>query len=201
MLNQNKYYILYKPYGYLCQFTQETEKHLCLADLNMEIPKNVFPVGRLDKDSEGLIILSNDGRLNHRLLDPKYQHRRTYLVQVEGDITSDAIHQLEMGIEIKLKKRTYKTLPSKAKKIDTPDYIPTRNPPIRFRREIPTSWLELELKEGKNRQVRKMCAGTGFPVLRLIRKSIEALDGIDLAPGQYQEMSLQNLEEKLGFKL
>ncbi|MEZ4981526.1 MAG: pseudouridine synthase [Saprospiraceae bacterium] len=154
--------MLYKPYGYLCQFTQETEKHLCLADLNMDIPKNVFPVGRLDKDSEGLIILSSDGKLNHRLLDPQYQHRRTYLVQVEGDITQDAIDQLERGIEIKLKNRSYKTLPAKAKKIDIPENIPPRNPPIRFRKAIPTSWLELELKEGKNRQVRKMCAAQDF---------------------------------------
>ena len=187
-MSKYSYYILYKPFGCLSQFTKEHPSHVTLAEFCEGIPKDVFPVGRLDKDSEGLLLLTNNKSVNHRLLDPKFKHSRTYLAQVEGIPTKDSIQNLEKGVDIKLKKSTHTTLPAKAKLLDNQPVIPERVPPIRIRKTIPDSWIELTLIEGKNRQVRKMCAKVGFPVLRLVRISIEGLELGKMLPGDLVEL-------------
>lgn len=191
-----KYFILHKPYGVLSQFTKEIPEHRTLGDL-YDFPKGIYPVGRLDKDSEGLLILTNDGRLTHQLLDPKFQHRRTYWVQVEGSPAANDLNTLSKGVKIKLKKGYYDTLPVEVQNIDNEIVIEDRNPPVRFRKSIPTTWLALTLTEGKNRQVRKMCAAVGFPVLRLIRVSIENLVLNDLPIGGVLEMKEKELKQLL----
>lgn len=183
----HRYFIVYKPYGYLSQFTKEVPEHLTLADLG-KFPKDVYPVGRLDKDSEGLLIITNDKSLNQALLNPKFQHKRTYLAQVEGVPTKEAIQSLRKGLEIKVDGKLYQTQPANARLLKEPPSLPERNPPIRYRKDIPDSWLEIELYEGKNHQVRKMCAKIGFPVLRLVRNKIEKLEIKELKPGDVQEV-------------
>jgi len=182
------YFLLNKPFGYLCQFTPETPGQLTLADLG-PFPPDVYPVGRLDLDSEGLLLLSNDSRLNIKLLDPRKAHWRTYWVQVEGVPTEEALQQLRNGVDIRINKKTHRTLPSRAKSLNLESPIPERDPPIRFRANIPTAWIEISLKEGKNRQVRRMCAKVGFPVLRLLRVQIEDLTLGDLPVGACKEYS------------
>ncbi len=165
-----RYFAIYKPYGFLSQFSGEENDRL-LGEL-FDFPKDVYPVGRLDKDSEGLLILTNDNRLKHRLLDPDSNHSKTYHVQVEGDLSTRAITDLSAGIlEIKHNGKAYRVKKAVCKKINPPS-IAERVPPIRFRVSIPTSWIELTLTEGKNRQVRKMTAAAGYPTLRLIRIAI-----------------------------
>ncbi len=171
-----KYFVFHKPFGCLSQFTKEHPSHITLADFCKNIPRDVFPVGRLDKDSEGLLLLTNDKSVNHKLLNPKFKHSRTYLVQVEGIPTKEAIEKLESGVEIKLKKTIHHTLPCSVQLLDNQPIVSERNPPIRFRKTVPDAWLKMILTEGKNRQVRKMCAKVGFPVLRLIRQSIEGIE-------------------------
>ncbi len=187
-MSKFSYYILNKPFGCLSQFTKEIPSHITLADFCKGIPKDVFPIGRLDKDSEGLLLLTNNKSINHRLLDPKFKHSRTYLAQVEGIPTKEAIQNLEKGVEIKLKKSTHTTLPTKAKLIDSQPIMAERVPPIRVRKTVPDAWIELTLVEGKNRQVRKMCSKVGFPVLRLVRISIEDLTLGKMLPGDLVEM-------------
>lgn len=182
-----KYFIIYKPYGVLCQFKKEGEKKV-LGDL-FSFPKDVYPIGRLDEDSEGLLLLSNDKKLNHLLLNPLYKHKRTYLVQVEGIIAEESKKELEQGVQIKLNKKNYSTLPAAVNIISEPINLPKRIPPIRFRKTIPTSWLKLTLCEGKNRQVRRMMATVGFPALRLIRIGIENLSINDMKPGEVKELN------------
>lgn len=173
------YFALYKPYGYLCQFTGE-ENDLLLGDL-YDFPCDVYSVGRLDKDSEGLLLLTNDNQFKNKVLDPKNKYPKTYWVQVEGEINDQAINHLEAGtISIQHKGKQHKVDRAVAKIIH-PE-VPERTPPIRFRKNIPTSWIELTITEGKNRQVRKMTAAAGYPTLRLIRVQI----------GHY---SLQNMKE------
>lgn len=168
---KQEYFLLYKPYGYLCQFTGE-KSDLLLGDL-YNFPKDVYSVGRLDKDSEGLLLLTNDNTLKTKLLDPKSNKKKTYWVQVEGEITSNAIKTLKSGeIIISHKGKKYQVSKADCKIIAQPS-IEDRIPPIRFRVNIPTSWIELTITEGKNRQVRKMTAAVGFPTLRLIRYSID----------------------------
>ncbi|MBB3696072.1 pseudouridine synthase [Flammeovirga yaeyamensis] len=169
----HKYFVVNKPYGVLPQFS-DADGRPTLKSLG-KFPTDVYPVGRLDLDSEGLLIITNDKNLNHQLLNPKFEHAKTYLVQVDGDITEEAIKKLEKGTEISVNKTKYKTLPAKCKKVKKPDNLEERNPPVRFRKNIPTSFIELTIHEGKNRQVRKMTASVGFPTLRLIRLSIEKL--------------------------
>ncbi len=181
-----RYYILYKPFGTICQFSPEGN-HPTLADLGYAFPTDVYPVGRLDTDSEGLLILTNDKKLNALLLHPSKRHARTYWVQVEGQITSQALQQLAQGVTFSLNGKPYHTLPAQAQAIEARE-IPERNPPVRFRKTVPDSWLALTLFEGKNRQVRRMTAQTGFPTLRLIRHSIEKLDRGALQPGEVQEI-------------
>jgi 23S rRNA pseudouridine2457 synthase len=181
-----QYYVLYKPFGLTTQFSGEEEN---LSNLSFSFPKDIYPVGRLDKDSEGLLILTNDSNLQHRLTDPKFGHHRTYAVQVEGEITDVALKLLEQGVEITLpNKKKYKTLPAFATIIESPN-LPERNPPIRVRKTIPDSWIELTLTEGKNRQVRKMTAKVGFPTLRLIRVKIEQLNLKDFHSEEIKEYS------------
>lgn len=193
-----RYFIIYKPFGILSQFSEEGGK-AGLGNL-YPFPKDVYPVGRLDADSEGLLILTNDKKLNHQLLNPNFRHQRTYWVQVEGNMNEEARLQLEKGVAISINKKSYKTLPAKAAIIPEPDQIPERNPPIRFRKNIPTSWLELSLCEGKNRQVRRMTAAVGFPTLRLIRAKIENLLLGNMQVGEVREVSRAEIVEMLKLK-
>jgi len=154
----------------LSQFSREGD-HATLADLDFTFAKDIYPVGRLDADSEGLLLLTNDNYLKTKLLEPRNKHTRTYYVQVEGEISKEACGELSAGVAISINGKSYRTLPAKAHQIAEPT-LPERNPPIRFRQHIPTSWLSLTLHEGKNRQVRRMTAAVGFPTLRLVRWSI-----------------------------
>lgn len=186
-----RYFTIYKPCFVLSQFSAQDGKKT-LADF-FHVPKDVYPVGRLDYDSEGLLILTNDPSLNFRLLNPIHGHERTYLVQVEGMITPTAIQQLQQGVAIAVNGKTHRTLPCKTATITTEPIVPDRYPPIRFRKHIPVSWLQLTLTEGKNRQVRKMTAGVGFPTLRLIRTSIGKVTLQALQPGEMKEWKKQAL--------
>jgi 23S rRNA pseudouridine2457 synthase len=184
-----KYYSIYKPYGVVSQFAPPDGK-MGLGSLH-KFPKDVYPVGRLDEDSEGLLIITNDKKLTNTLLNPDFKHERAYWVQVDGAITNEACKSLENGLEIKIKDKTHKTQPAKAQ-IIFPE-IEERNPPIRYRKEIPTSWIELTLTEGKNRQVRKMTAKVGFPTLRLIRVRIAKLQLLNFKVGIVNEIQLHNI--------
>ncbi len=179
----------------LSQFSPEGEKQT-LADYLSHIAKDIYPVGRLDYDSEGLLLLTNDKQLTHQLLEPKYEHQRTYLVQVDGDITDDAIAQLCKGVVINNNGKDYNTKPAIAKKIIEP-VVPERNPPIRYRKNIPTSWVSLTLTEGKNRQVRKMTAKVGFPTLRLIRYAIGNVTIDNLQPGECVQVDASIVQKLL----
>jgi 23S rRNA pseudouridine2457 synthase len=173
---------LNKPFGVLSQFTPDHPGQRTLSEFRF--PKNVYPIGRLDRDSEGLLLLSDEPGLNTKLLDPTNAHPRTYWAEVEGEVTESALQKLRNGIVIEGRK----TLPAQAKQI-RPD-IPPRDPPIRVRQNIPTSWLELTLHEGRNRQVRKMTASVGFPTLRLLRVAIGHFHlPPDLAPGQWRALT------------
>ena len=174
----------HKPYGVLSQFTKEKPEHCTLAEYGF--PKHVYPIGRLDWDSEGLLLLSDEKEWNNKLLNPQYEHERTYHVQVEGIATKEAISQLQKGVVI----QGCKTKPCKVRLLKDPGYLP-RSVPIRFRLSVPTSWIELKLIEGKNRQVRRMTAATGFPTLRLIRVAIGMLELNDLIVGKWRELSPQ----------
>ncbi len=160
----------YKPYGVLSQFTPEpgTEWRV-LKEFNF--PPDVYPIGRLDVTSEGLLILTDEKPIVRRLLDPAFAHPRTYWVQVEGIPSEQAIQQLRQGVVI----RGYRTRPARVRRLSEPLDLPPRNPPIRFRKNVPTTWLEVTLFEGKNRQVRRMTAAVGHPTLRLLRVGIGKL--------------------------
>jgi len=188
-MSEYRYFLLYKPYGVLSQFTREHPSHRVLGDL-YDFPKTVYPVGRLDKDSEGLLLLTDDKQLNHRLLDPRRGHKRVYWAQVEGVPEEEALKQLRSGMTIRVNKKDYRTRPAEARLLSPPPALPERDPPIRFRKNVPDSWLELTLTEGKNRQVRRMCAAAGFPVLRLVRVRIESLELGGLQPGEVREVEL-----------
>ncbi|WP_373331472.1 pseudouridine synthase [Salmonirosea aquatica] len=184
-----KYYAIYKPFGMLSQFSREGD-HPTLADLDFDFPKDVYPVGRLDADSEGLLLLTNDNFFKTRLLDPKQRHFRTYYVQVEGEITDQACAQLAAGVNISINGKKHQTLPARAVRMEEP-HLPERNPPIRFRKNILTSWLSLSLHEGKNRQVRRMTAAVGYPTLRLVRWSIDDWELGSMQPGEVREVKGQ----------
>ncbi len=181
------YFAIFKPFGMLSQFTSEGA-HKTLADLNFKFPIDVYPVGRLDADSEGIILLTNDKRVNSKLLEPANKHQRKYIIQLEGEVTNEALSLLEKGVKLNDKGTIYETLPAKATIVDSPE-LPERNPPVRFRKSIPTSWIELTIHEGKNRQIRKMTAAIGFPTLRLVRVSIEDLKLDKMENGIVQEIS------------
>jgi len=172
--------VLNKPYGYLSQFTPEG-RWKGLAEL-LSVP-GVYVAGRLDADSEGLLILTDDGKLQARIAEPKHKLPKTYWVQVEGDPTEAALDQLRRGVRY----ADFTTLPCGVRRIDVPENLWERDPPIRFRQAIPTSWLELTVSEGKNRQIRRMTAHVGFPTLRLIRYAVGALSIEGMAPGDWRE--------------
>ena len=181
--------LFHKPYGVLSQFSRETGSSWgCLADW-IEQPE-VYPAGRLDADSEGLLLLTGDGRLQHRLTDPRWGHWRTYWVQVEGEPSDANLNALRRGLDIQGRR----TLPARAQRILDPQ-MGERQPPIRQRRSIPTAWLEIQLREGRNRQVRRMTAAVGLPTLRLVRVAMDLMDGGDpltlegLAAGQWRFVS------------
>lgn len=194
-MSMHRCFIIYKPYNVLSQFSAHQGK-ATLAD-HFGVPKDVYPVGRLDYDSEGLLILTNDASLNHRLLNPKYKHEREYWVQVEGSITKEAIDNLQKGVVISIDGKQYKTLPCKASLFTESPSVFERNPPIRFRKNIPDSWISLTLIEGKNRQVRRMTAKVGFPTLRLIRYRIERLTLEGMRPGDMKELTKEEIYQAL----
>jgi len=169
-----------KPHGVLCQFTdRSTPPRHTLAEFIRQ--KDVYAAGRLDFDSEGLLLLTDDGALAHRLTDPRHKQAKTYLVQVEGVVTTAALDALRRGVML----NDGPTLPAQARLLDaSPDWLWPRDPPVRFRKSVPEAWLELTIREGRNRQVRRMTAAVGLPTLRLIRTRVgeHALDG--LAPGE-----------------
>ena len=188
------YFITYKPFGVLTQFSGEGPT---LATLG-EFPKEVYPVGRLDKDSEGLLLLTDDKSLNHQLLNPRFAHQRTYYVQVEGIPTPEALAQLQAGVTIQVDGKAYRTKPAVAKLLEDPPILPDRDPPIRYRASIPDRWLALTLIEGKNRQVRKMTAAVGFPTLRLVRFSMEKITLDGMGVGEVRELSQEVVYRALG---
>jgi 23S rRNA pseudouridine2457 synthase len=188
----NNYYILYKPYDMLSQFTKEGN-HQTLTDLGFSFPKDAYPVGRLDADSEGLLLLTNNKNLNHRLLNPSFRHNRTYLIQVEGAITAESCKIIESGVSISVNGEKYHTEKCTVEIVSEPTSLPDRIPPVRFRKSIPTSWIKMTLTEGKNRQVRKMTAAVGFPTLRLIRMAMEDLVLDEMKPGEVKEMKEVNI--------
>lgn len=198
-----RYVLFYKPYNVLCQFTDEAEGDRSSPDAShaadtpplrqtlkdyISIP-DVYPVGRLDQDSEGLLLLTNDGQFQHRLINPKFQHPRTYWVQVERIPDAAALQQLRQGVTI----QGYQTRSAQVRLLETEPELPPRNPPIRFRKHVPTAWIEITLTEGRNRQVRRMTASVGFPTLRLVRVGIADLRLDGLAPGQWREVSPDEL--------
>ena len=176
-----------KPYNVLSQFTDEGTGHQTLKDF---IPvAGVYAAGRLDRDSEGLLLLTDDGALQHRLTDPLHGHPRTYWAQVEGMPGEAALQQLRKGITI----QGYRTLPAQASLLAIEPELWPRTPPVRFRKTIPTCWLELILTEGRNRQVRRMTAAVGFPTLRLVRVAIGDLRLDGLAPGEWRSLAAHQL--------
>jgi 23S rRNA pseudouridine2457 synthase len=193
-----RYFIIYKPFNVLSQFTSQEGKQTLKDFFN--VPNDVYPVGRLDFDSEGLLILTNDKQLNHSLLNPLFAHEREYWVQAEGEIDQQSINNLQRGVTITVDGKWYKTKPCSAEKFSSLHEVPERNPPIRFRKNIPTSWIKLILNEGKNRQVRKMTAKVGFPTLRLIRYRIEKLTIDGLQPGEMRMMERGSLYSLLEIK-
>lgn len=175
-----------KPFGVLSQFTPDRPGQATLAKYGF--PKGVYPLGRLDSDSEGLLLLSNETELNSRLLDPGQGHLRTYWAQVENIPGPGELAKLQCGVVIKNRR----TLPCLANIINPQPQVEEREPPIRFRKSIPTCWIEISLKEGKNRQVRRMTAAVGFPTLRLIRVSIGTFSLGSLAPGRWKELGAED---------
>lgn len=179
-----------KPFNVLCQFTDEPEyknQRETLADY-IDQP-GFYAAGRLDRDSEGLLLLTNDGKLQQQIANPKTKQPKTYLVQVEGEITQEAIKQLQQGVKLK----DGLTRPAKARKVSEPKWLWERNPPVRERKNIPTTWIELSITEGKNRQVRRMTAAVGFPTLRLIRIQIGKWKLGNLALGESSLLDNQTI--------
>ncbi len=200
-----QYLLFNKPYDVLTQFSegrisqeQISKEHDVLqqpapsrATLKDYIPvTGVYPVGRLDRDSEGLLLLTDHGPLQHRLSDPEFGHPRTYWVQVERIPDESAFNRLRCGIEV----QDYISRPAKVQLIADPD-LPPRDPPIRYRRQVPTAWIEMTLTEGRNRQVRRMTAAVGFPTLRLVRVAIAHLRLDGLAPGQWRLLSQAEVKQ------
>lgn len=190
-----RYFLVHKPYLVLSQFSTEPGKQT-LADF-FNVPKNVYPVGRLDHDSEGLLILTNDRALNQRLLHPRFAHPRVYWAQVEGTVTDEALSMLSNGVQISLEGTPYRTRPCVAERMYPAPSVQERTPPVRFRKTVPDDWLRLALTEGKNRQVRKMTAAVGLPTLRLIRYAIGKLTLEGLQPGNIKEISSKTFQAGL----
>lgn len=180
----HRHLLFHKPYGVLTQFTPEPgSAHRTLKDF-IDVP-NVYAAGRLDADSEGLLLLTTDGDLQHLLTDPRHAHPRTYWAQVEGTPQPEALEQLRRGVQLK----DGATRPAEVRLLDGEPDLPPRDPPIRVRLSIPTAWLELTLTEGRNRQVRRMTAAAGLPTLRLVRAAIGTLTLEGLAAGEWRDLS------------
>ena len=179
----------------ISQFTSSHKKKKCLGELGFLFQKDVYPVGRLDENSEGLLILTNDKKLNFKLLNPEFEHKRIYLVQLQGIVTPATIKQLENGVEIALDAEPYLTKSCKAKIVPSPEKLPPRGHSVSDR--LPTSWIELTLTEGKFHQVRKMTAGVGFPCLRLIRIAIEDIRLENMQPCDVRELKQDAVYKKL----
>jgi len=183
-MTTHRYILLNKPYDVICQFSDAKGGRSTLADF-VDVP-DVYPVGRLDRDSEGLVLLTSDGWLQHRLTDPRYDHPKTYWAQVEGIPDEAALQHLRAGVQVW---DDFKTRPAKARVLEKEPDVPPRDPPIRYRAAIPTTWIEIILTEGRNRQVRRMTAAVGFPTLRLVRAAIGELRLGNLRPGQWRDLN------------
>ncbi len=183
------YILFYKPYGVLSQFTRE-KGYKALCDFG-PFPKDIYTAGRLDADSEGLLFLTNDNLIKHRLTDPKFEHERTYLVQVDGIPDHNDLKRLKNGVVIEGKR----TKPASVQLLNHEPNLPARAIPIRFRKNIPTTWLEIILREGRNRQVRKMTAAIGHPTLRLVRTSITFLSLKGLHPGEHRTLTCEEIDK------
>jgi|SRR5579859_740806 len=186
-----RYILFNKPFGVVSQFSGEgnTLKNYIRV-------KDIYPVGRLDHDSEGLLLLTDDGELQHRLSDPKFEHPRTYWAQVERIPGGQALQQLAVGVTI----QGHRTRPAQVRLLPQELDLPPRYPPIRFRKNVPTAWMELILTEGRNRQVRRMTAAVGHPTLRLVRVAIGDLRLEGLGPGQWRELNSEELRRLLALK-
>lgn len=180
-----QYLLFYKPYNVLSQFSQPPNEPPRPTLKDFVPVAGVYPVGRLDRDSEGLMLLTDHGWVQHRLSEPRYGHPRTYWVQVEGNPTAAALDNLRRGVTI----RDYRTQPCEVSVLTAEPELPPRDPPIRYRASIPTTWLAMTLREGKNRQVRRMTAAVGYPTLRLVRSAIGPLTLGDLQPGEWRSLS------------
>lgn len=177
-----------KPFGVLCQFT-DTDNRATLADY-LNAP-GYYAAGRLDRDSEGLLLLTNDGALQQKISHPRFKLTKTYLAQVEGQVNASALSALNEGIELK----DGRARAINARKVECPEALWSREPPVRFRKHLPTSWIELSLREGRNRQVRRMSANVGFPTLRLIRTAIGNISVWPIAPGESRFASTSELSD------
>jgi len=177
-----RYLAFFKPHGVLCQFTDAAGR-TTLKDY-VPVP-GVYPVGRLDRDSEGLLLLTDDGPIAHRLTDPRYEHPKTYLVQVERIPTSEAIEALRRGVVLS----DGPTRPSEVELLEAGPHLPDRPVPIRFRKNVPTAWLRITLREGRNRQLRRMTAAVGFSTLRLVRIAIGPIALGELQPGEWRDLT------------
>jgi 23S rRNA pseudouridine2457 synthase len=184
----HRYVLLNKPFDVICQFSDAKGGRNTLADF-VPVP-NVYPVGRLDRDSEGLVLLTSDGWLQHRLSDPRYDHPKTYWAQVEGIPDEAALKHLREGVQVW---DDFKTRPAEVRLLESEPGLPPRDPPIRYRAAIPTAWIEIVLTEGRNRQVRRMTAAVGFPTLRLVRAAIGKFTIGSLAPGQWRNLTRQEI--------
>lgn len=191
-MGKYRYILFYKPYGVLSQFTDNTGDQRCTLKNYISVP-GVYPVGRLDWDSEGLMLLTNHGQLQYQLSHPRFQHPRTYLVQVERIPDVDALRQLQEGVIID----NYRTRRTLVQLLNAEPHLPPRDPPIRFRKTVPTAWLEMTLTEGRNRQVRRMTAKVGYPTLRLVRVAISELGLANLQLGQWRDLAPEELNSLL----
>lgn len=187
----HRYILFYKPFNVLSQFSDRdpnAPERQTLKDY-ISVP-SVYSVGRLDRDSEGLLLLTDDRQLKYRLGERKFAHPRTYWVQVERIPDAEALEQLRRGVTI----QNYRTRPAQVQQLIDEPTLPPRNPPIRYRKNVPTAWLELTLTEGRNRQVRRMTAAVGFPTLRLVRVAIAHLNLDGLEPGQWRDLNSQEIK-------
>ena len=190
----NRYLLFNKPYDVLTQFSPEPGSAAQTLKDFVRVP-GVYPAGRLDRDSEGLLLLTNDGWLQHQLTDPQFAHAKTYWAQVEGIPPREALETLASGVTL----RDFRTRPAQVRLLAADPPLPPRVPPIRYRAAIPTAWVELVISEGKNRQVRRMTAGVGHPTLRLVRVALGPLPLGNLAPGQYRELDTGEVRRLLDF--
>jgi 23S rRNA pseudouridine2457 synthase len=182
-----KYILFNKPYAVLSQFTSEDGKQ-SLQDFGF--PKEVYPVGRLDYDSEGLLLLTDDNNIKHKLTDPKFKLPKTYLVQTERIPSAEALQRLRDGVVIEARK----TRPAQVRLLEADPDLPPRSVPVRFRKTVPTAWIELTIREGRNRQVRKMTAAVGHPTLRLVRIKIGNISMDGLQPGQWKTIKRVDID-------